>query len=59
MIKPMFKPLLGLLIGGLSLTAHAGDDYLVDDDAAKYESTAEQPMPNSAVAFQMVVSWVL
>jgi len=39
--------------------ANAGDDYLVDDDAAKYESTAEQPMPNSAVAFQMVVSWVL
>ena len=39
--------------------ANAGDDYLVDDDAAKYENSIEQPMPNSAVAFQMVVSWVL
>lgn len=29
MIKPMFKPWLALLIGGLSLTAYAGDDYLV------------------------------
>lgn len=39
--------------------ANAGDDYVVDDDAAKYEDIVEQPMPNSAVAFQMVVSWVL
>ena len=39
--------------------ANAGDDYVMDDDAAKYENIVEQPMPNSAVAFQMVVSWVL
>ena len=39
--------------------ANAGDDYVLDDDAAKYENIVEQAMPNSAVAFQMVVSWVL
>lgn len=34
-----------------------GDDYVVDDDATS--GIVEAPMPYSAVAFQMVVSWVL
>lgn len=34
-----------------------GDDYVVDDDATS--GVVKAPIPYSAVAFQMVVSWVL
>eukprot|EP00562_Extubocellulus_spinifer_P027959 CAMPEP_0178637694 /NCGR_PEP_ID=MMETSP0698-20121128/14477_1 /TAXON_ID=265572 /ORGANISM="Extubocellulus spinifer, Strain CCMP396" /LENGTH=263 /DNA_ID=CAMNT_0020277799 /DNA_START=52 /DNA_END=843 /DNA_ORIENTATION=+ len=43
--------------GGDDDAYQQGDDYVVDDDATS--GVVETPIPYSAVAFQMVVSWVL